>query len=64
MSPFILTIGWCAYDKGGILYQASVNAFPEILGIGRTPRKAVKDLNRRTIAMYRSCGQFERGAIH
>lgn len=64
MSPLILTIGWCEYDKGGVLYQASVNAFPEILGIGVTPLAAAKDLNRRTKEMYRAIGQFETGAIH
>jgi len=55
----IMTIGWCDYDKGVRRYQASVDAFPEILGIGITRTAAAKDLERRIQAACRAVGQYD-----
>lgn len=60
----MLKIGWCDYDKGGRLYQASVDAFPEIWGLGLTRREAITDLNNKIEAASRAKGQYNTWTCH
>ena len=59
-----LTIGWCEYDKGGRLYQASVSAFPSILGVGRTRAAAIEHLNLLLEEAGRAAGQYNLWTCH
>lgn len=60
----MLVIGWCDYDKGGRLYQASVDAFPDIIGIGPTRTAAARDLERRIQDAAHLIGFFDIWTCH
>lgn len=60
----MVTIGWCDYDKGGRIYQASVDTFPEIFGIGVTRTAATRDLESRIQEACRVAGQYDIWTCH